>query len=316
MRKKATKKAAKKKAAATQKVPSHRTCGAMQVYQQQLETVVGFRKRQVAMEHAFRNRMRFAQALRTTPYEINVVVHVVYKVADDDISDAQIHSQIDILNKDFRAANPDRNKTPAVWRGLITDAMINFQLAKKDPGGSATTGITRTQTTVASFLADDSMKRASTGGVNAWDTTRYLNMWVVRLRGGLLGYAQFPGGPSSTDGVVILNSAFGSTGIAQPPFNLGRTASHEIGHFLNLRHIWGDTEDCSGGDFVDDTPNAELPNSGKPAFPSISCSNGPHGDMYMNYMDYVDDDSMYMFTRGQVERMHACLDGPRASLVS
>lgn len=316
MSKKAAKKAVAKKTAATQKVPSHRTCGAMQVYQQQLETVSGFRKRQVAMEHAFRNRLRFAAVQRTTPFKIKVVVHVVYKVEQDNISDAQIKSQIDILNKDFRATNPDRSKTPDVWKGLVTDAMITFELATKDPSGTATTGITRTQTTVASFSGDDSVKKTTTGGVKAWDTSRYLNIWVARLRGGLLGYAQFPGGPSATDGVVILNTAFGSKGIAQAPFNLGRTATHEIGHFLNLRHIWGDTEDCSGGDFVDDTPNAETPNANKPTFPSISCSNGPHGDMFMNYMDYVDDDTMYMFTRGQVERMHACLEGPRSSLVS
>ncbi len=115
---------------------------------------------------------------------------------------------------------------------------------------------------------------------------------------------------------VILNTAFGTAGSAGAPFNLGRTATHEIGHFLNLRHIWGDTPDCSGGDFVDDTPNAETPNYGKPAFPRVSCSNGPNGDMFMNYMDYTDDDSMYMFTPGQVARMHTTLDGPRKSLVS
>jgi hypothetical protein len=139
---------------------------------------------------------------------------------------------------------------------------------------------------------------------------------VCTLSGGLLGYAQFPGGPAATDGVVVRNTAFGTTGTAAPPFNGGRTATHEVGHYLNLRHIWGDTPDCSGSDFVDDTPNAEDANEGKPTFPRISCDNGPNGDMFMNYMDYTDDDSMFMFTPGQVARMHVTLNGVRSALVS
>jgi hypothetical protein len=114
--------------------------------------------------------------------------------------------------------------------------------------------------------------------------------------------------------VVIHNTAFGTRASATAPFKFGRTVTHEIGHWLNLRHIWGDTEDCSGSDFAADTPNAEGPNYGKPAFPHISCSNGPNGDMFMNYMDYVDDDSMFMFTPQQVARMHATLDGPREQI--
>jgi hypothetical protein len=116
--------------------------------------------------------------------------------------------------------------------------------------------------------------------------------------------------------VVILNAAFGTTGIATAPFNMGRTATHEVGHWLNLHHIWGDTEDCTGTDFVADTPNAQHPNFGKPVFPHVSCNNGPNGDMFMNYMDYVDDDSMVMFTAAQVVRMQATLEGPRAQLIA
>jgi hypothetical protein len=137
---------------------------------------------------------------------------------------------------------------------------------------------------------------------------------VCALGGGLLGYAQFPGGPKSTDGVVINYRAFGTMGTAQSPFNKGRTATHEVGHYFNLRHIWGDTEDCSGSDFVADTPNCAGPNFGKPAFPKVSCNNGPSGDMFMNYMDYVDDAAMFMFTPQQVARMRTALDGPRRSL--
>ena len=159
------------------------------------------------------------------------------------------------------------------------------------------------------------MKRANRGGSTAWPTDAYLNIWVCTLGGGLLGYAQFPGGPKATDGVVILNTAFGTEGTAAAPFNLGRTLTHEVGHWLNLRHIWGDTLDCSGGDRVPDTPNCEGPNTGKPKFPTVSCSNGPNGDMFMNYMDYIDDAAMFMFTAGQVSRMNACLAGPRKSFV-
>jgi hypothetical protein len=136
---------------------------------------------------------------------------------------------------------------------------------------------------------------------------------VCSLGNGLLGYAQFPGGPAATDGVVILNTAFGTIGTATAPFDLGRTATHEVGHWLNLNHIWGDTNDCSGTDRVEDTPNALLPNFGKPAFPHVTCNNGPIGDMFVNYMDYVDDDTMTMFTPGQVARMHATLSGHRST---
>ena len=142
-----------------------------------------------------------------------------------------------------------------------------------------------------------------------------MNIWVCNLADGLLGYAQFPGGPPETDGVVILNTAFGTTtGTATAPFNGGRTATHEVGHFLNLRHIWGDDFLCAASDLVADTPNAAGPNFGKPNFPHVSCNNGPNGDMFMNYMDYVDDDSMFMFTPQQVARMLATLEGPRSML--
>ena len=189
-----------------------------------------------------------------------------------------------------------------------------FALASKDPKGKPTTGITRTKTTQTSFDTDDSVKFSATGGVNSWPTDKYLNIWVCTLANGILGYAQFPGGPKKTDGVVILNTAFGTSGTASPPFNLGRTATHEVGHWLNLRHIWADTEDCSGTDFVADTPNAAGPNYGKPKFPHVTCNNGPSGDMFVNYMDYVDDAAMFMFTTQQVVRMQAALSGPRKKI--
>jgi hypothetical protein len=239
-------------------------------------------------------------------------VHVVFNKADENISVTQIRSQIAVLNRDYRATNPDRTNVPSVWGGLVADVRLHFALATKDPKGKPTTGITRRKTTRTSFGDDDTVKFTARGGMTTWPTTKYLNMWVCTLAGGLLGYAQFPGGPQRTDGVVILNTAFGTTGSVKAPFNLGRSATHEVGHWLNLRHIWGDTEDCSGSDLVADTPNAAGPNFGKPKSPSISCGNGPSGDMFVNYMDYVDDDAMMMFTTQQAVRMQAALDGARS----
>ena len=291
-----------------------RMCGAMQVHQWLLESEPAFRKNMVELERNIRSRLRTAMEECSIPYQISVVVHVVYQNASQNISKSQITSQIKVLNQDFRSKNPDRSKTPAVWKGLAIDPMIEFALATKDPTGKPTDGITRTATPQNGFEDDDKVKFDVSGGANVWPTDRYLNIWVCQLNGGLLGYAQFPGGPKKSDGVVILHSAFGTNGSARAPFNKGRTTTHEVGHFLNLRHIWGDTEDCSGSDLVADTPNAETPNYGKPTFPHISCSNGPQGDMFMNYMDYVDDDAMVMFTAGQVARMRATLEGPRKSL--
>jgi hypothetical protein len=225
-----------------------------------------------------------------------------------------VKSQIAVLNKDFRATNADKSKVPGVWKGFVADAKLKFALAKKDPDGTATTGITRTKTTRDSFGTSNAVKKTSQGGADAWPSDRYLNIWICNLGDGLLGYAQFPGGPAATDGVVILYSAFGTSGAVGPPFNLGRTATHEVGHWLNLRHIWGDRNDCGGTDFVPDTPNQQLPNTGKPTFPHVTCNNGPNGDMFMNYMDYVDDDTMFMFTPAQVVRMNATLAGARKKI--
>jgi hypothetical protein len=290
----------------------------MQVHNRLLEQHPQFRIAQAALESATRMRLTtaFLAAEPPTIVTIPVVVHVVYNTAAENISPAQIESQIASLNKDYSAKNPDKSKTPIVWAGLVSETRIQFALARIDPNGNLTNGITRTKTTKTSFGDDDTVKSAASGGATPWPSDKYLNLWVCTLGGGLLGYAQFPGGPPSTDGVVILNRAFGTTGTATDPFNLGRTATHEVGHWLNLRHIWGDTEDCTGTDFVDDTPNQQHPNFGKPTFPHVSCTNGPNGDMFMNYMDYVDDAAMVMFTAGQVVRMQATFAGPRATLVA
>jgi hypothetical protein len=296
--------------------PRQRTCGQMVVHELLAETVPEYREARLKAEEETRERIDSGRAMRVVGrlITIPVVVHVVHRTARENISDAQVKSQLDVLNRDFRAKNPDRSKVPDVWKGLVIDSKIQFELAKRDPSGKRTSGITRTATTVGAFGADNSVKFKRRGGVDAWPADRYLNMWVCNLGDGLLGYAQFPGGPARTDGVVILHTAFGTQGTARAPFNRGRTATHEVGHFLGLRHIWGDRNDCTGNDFVADTPPARQANTGKPKFPRITCNNGPSGDMFMNYMDYVDDAAMFMFTAGQVARMNATLDGPRRKL--
>ena len=250
---------------------------------------------------------------------IPVVVHVVYNNATENISDAQILSQIDVLNDDFRRNNADAVFTAAGFLGVAADTEIEFCLASVDPSGNPTTGITRTSTTKTSFSTDDKVKQTSQGGIDAWDRDSYLNLWVCDLSGGLLGYAQFPGGAASTDGVVCDYQYFGTIGTATAPFDLGRTATHEVGHWLNLRHIWGDDgTSCAGSDLVADTPNQADETYGCPSTTRISCSNGPNGDMYQNYMDYTDDACMNILTSGQKTRMQALFSpgGARASIAT
>jgi len=296
----------------------HRQCGAQQVNERLSELDPKLRDRQLRIEDDCRHSIEKGEAQRVWRklLTIQCVVHVVAKTDEENISDAQINSQIEVLNQDYRRKNADRSKVPDPWSSLAADPNIQFALAKKDPKGKATTGITRVQTTRDSFGTGDSVKTKAGGGTPPWPTDRYLNFWICNLGDGLLGYAQFPGGPAKTDGVVILFTAFGTKGAASEPFNLGRTATHEVGHWLNLRHIWGDTNDCSGSDQVSDTPRAQMPNYGKPDWPHISCNNGPSGDMFMNYMDYVDDAAMFMFTQGQAARMNATLAGPRKKLAA
>ena len=289
------------------KAPLRRSCGAMAAHMLLLEKYPAFRLNLMKLEGATAKRREARFNLAEAPIVVvNTVVHVVHSKAAENISDAQINSQIAVLNRDFRAANPDRTKTPAPWTGLVTDARISFNLVD----------VTRTSTTVTGFTSDDAVKSADSGGIGPVDTKTHLNLWVCPLTDGLLGYAQFPGGPPATDGVVINTAAFGTSGTATAPFNLGRTATHEVGHYFNLRHIWGDTPDCSGGDGVADTPNCEGPNYGSPAWPKISCNNGPAGDMFVNYMDYVDDAAMFMFTAQQVLRMRTALDTTRDGLAT
>ncbi|AIW84306.1 ulilysin [Bacillus mycoides] len=315
-----------------------RRCATIELHHKLLEESDQYKNARVEIERVtneFLNSPRLASSERPV-VKIPVVVHVLWNTEEQNISDEQVHSQIDVLNRDFRATNPDMADVPSAFKDSVSDARVEFFLATKDSNGDQTNGITRNHTTKQTFLANDnSVKSQSTGGVDAWPADKYLNLWVcpnILDEDGrsILGYAQFPGGSSETDGVVIACTCFGTMGTATEPYHLGRTATHEIGHWFNLYHIWGDDQEtsnvCNGTDRVDDTPNQGEPNFAsshkgtedrpKITFPHTSCGNGPNGDMFMNYMDYVTDDTMVMFTKGQVDRIDACLDGPRSSFLT
>lgn len=248
---------------------------------------------------------------------IPVVVHILYNSADQDISNAQVRSQIDVLNQDFRRLNSDTSQTPAVFRSLAADCFIQFELATADPQGYATTGIVRKKTNVNYFGADDGIKFANTGGDDAWNSDQYLNIWVGNLTGGLMGYSSLLGGAREKDGIVVRYTAFGTTGKLEAPYLKGRTATHEVGHWLGLKHIWGDM--YCGNDGIDDTPPQSYSTRGCPdGQVVISCDNGPNGNMYMDYMDLTNDACMNMFTIGQRAHMRSLFDegGPRHALLS
>jgi len=305
-----------------------RQCGTPALNRYLVATDPGYKSRRLSIQQ-FNRALRqgealqpgFTEGLRGESYNIPVVVHVVYHTPEQNISGAQIDSQIVVLNADFNDANADRVNLPSTFQPLVGNAHISFYRARRDPQGRPTDGVTRTQTSVTAFTQDGPggepdarMKSASRGGADAWPSDRYLNLWVCDLGTDLLGYAQFPGGPPATDGVVINFICFGTTGTARAPFNVGRNATHEIGHWLDCFHIWGDDGTlCSGTDHCDDTPNQAGPNHGTPTFPRISCNNGPNGDLFYNHMDYTGHANRIMFTKGQVARMHATLTGARAS---
>lgn len=289
-------------------VISERRCGTYEVFQQQLKNDPGLQKRMNDIE-AFTKKVQDNPSIGTLVngvMTIPVVVNVLYKTAAENISDAQINSQIAVLNEDFGNTNADRTKVPSYFTDEQTSVGIKFTLA----------GIVRKATNKKSWGTNDAMKKSSLGGINPTSPTTTLNMWACNLGQSLLGYAQFPGGSSSTDGVVILYSAFGSrakypSGTYVTNYDLGRTATHEVGHWVNLRHIWGDAN-C-GNDLVGDTPTSHTANYGCPAT-KAACVAG-QTEMTMNYMDYTDDRCMFMFTNGQKSRVDAifALGGARAS---
>jgi hypothetical protein len=291
---------------------AHRHCASEEVFQEQVKSNPALQQRRQEIEEFTERFMKNQQAGRLLPngiIEIPVVFNVIYRTATENISQAQLQSQIDVLNEDFSATNADYNNTPATFTGVRAgDTRIRFVLDQ----------VNRRSTTRTSWLANDAMKFAANGGIDAVSPTTKLNFWVVgRLVNSanqtLLGYAQFPGGPTATDGVVQGHNYTGRTGTLSAPFNRGRTGTHEVGHWLNLRHIWGDA--TCGSDLVGDTPTHNAPNFGCQPLGHRSTCTGTPIEMTMNYMDYSDDVCMYMFSAGQNSRMQAtfAVGGPRNS---
>lgn len=282
---------------------------------------------------------RWLAGMGNQVYQIKVVVHVLYADQDQNVPDSVIFNQIAIMNQDYRRLNPDSANTRTEFKPFAGDAGIEFVLADKDPQGNPTNGITRTQTSASFALTfqTNNVKHTADGGIDAWDTKHYLNIWVcdmsVPFLGPLiLGFAYPPnnlsnwpansGAADSTEeGVVIHFQAIGSNNpFVGPLANMvdrGRTATHEVGHFLGLRHIWGDG-DCTMDDGVDDTPDAD-DNAGQQCnFTKNTCTEavGPeYPDMIENFMDYAADSCMNMFTFGQIGIMRAVLEDPRSDLI-
>ncbi|MGK2862955.1 MAG: M43 family zinc metalloprotease [Chitinophagaceae bacterium] len=245
--------------------------------------------------------------------KIPVVVHILYNKAQENISDEKVYSQLKVLNERFRRLHADTVNTPQWYKSIAADCGIEFQLATSDPQQRGTRGITRKYTPVSQWNTDDKVKFSASAGTDAWDPESYLNIWVCNL-GSVAGYSGFPGGPPEKDGIVITYSVFGEN--KRGGYEMGKTAVHEVGHWLGLRHIWGDS--YCGDDWVSDTPKQGNFTSGCPSGIRLSCNNGTNGDMYMNYMDLTQDACTNLFTEGQKERMRIFFEagGARRSLLS
>ena len=251
-----------------------------------------------------------------------IVVHVVWYYEEENISDAQIQSQLDVLNEDFRMLNENFSDGPMPFQSLAADIEIEFCLASFDPDGNPTSGITRRETFIENIGGSDDLYYNDDGSIATWDPDSYINIWVCQMADDGLGFAYIPGtaDPPETDGIVIGHQYFGTTGTAANTefYNLGRTATHEMGHYFNLEHVWGPEDGgCNEDDFVSDTPPQFTESEGCFSFPAYDdCTGSGNGIMFNNYMDYSDDRCATMFTQGQKMRMLAALNGPRSSLLS
>lgn len=272
------------------------------------------------LEGAIKQMMEKSVSFGESVITIPVVVHVVYNTPQQNISDLQILSQIDVLNADYRLQNSDLNKIRPVFQGYEGDVRVEFCLAQRDPLGNPTTGITRTSTTITDWGCDDSVKFTANGGIDAWPCDQYLNIWVCNLNCAN-GYAYYPGIPDEYDGVVIHYYVFGTTGYVFSGAH-GRTTTHEIGHWLNLYHpfydgcLGNDPQTCEVlGDRVCDTPSDTITWD---CTTTNSCVDYPVDlpDQWENFMNYTEDSCRVMFTLGQIERMRAALYISRETILT
>ncbi len=249
---------------------------------------------------------------------IPVVVHIITQGAERGITDEQVHTQITALNRDFNRQNENLHIVHLDFQDRIANVGFNFCLATVDPAGNPVTGITR-RNTFEDFVAEPSNSwwhQSEEGGQDAWDTKKYLNIWVTQVPLGFAGFASNPGQTTpEADGVVIGPRFFGMCGLATPPFHLGRTGVHEVGHYFNLKHPFSLSNGCDGNDFVADVPQQLNPYEGSCATNEDNSSCGTR-DNASNFMNWSHGDCLAMFTKGQAIRMQAALIGARSGLLN
>jgi len=284
-------------------------CGTMELLEQKFKTDPALKLRFSARETQFQDRVRQRIASQKSSktnavVTVPVVFHIVLR-NQSTVTDAQIMAQLDTINKDYAGLNAGSARIPSYFKSLFGQSGIQFCLAQRTPNDEPTTGIVRYNTTQTSFdFTNNFVKHPAMGGADSWDTNSYLNIWVCSLENGTLGYATFPNdGAEDEQGVVIAyNSLPGGNATG---FNGGKTLTHEIGHYFNLHHIWGDDGgSCSGTDFVSDTPNqGNSTTSCRTGVVTDNCTPSAPGIMYQNFMDYTPDNCLLMFTVEQVTRM-------------
>ncbi len=317
-------------------VPAQRTCGTMEsdsivrANDPSMGTLEDF---EIALQQVINNLQHQRSMMMPPPYDIPMIVHVIHNGeavgSGLNLSQAQIYSQYDVLNEDYNNTNADGSLVPAAFQPLRGSLQMNFKKALRNPSGVtlAEPGINRINRNTNGWTAppySQTYMNSTIKPATIWDPTKYFNVWVTNLSGGLLGYAQFPpqptppitglpaAGAANTDGVVVLYTAFGRVGTLNAPYNKGRTLTHEAGHFFGLRHIWGDESACAQDDYVNDTPQQKDMNYGCPSYPQTTqaggrCLTSDPSSMFMNYMDYTDDACMYMFSQDQATRMEAVI---------
>jgi len=275
---------------------SQKKCATYDMVRQQMAADPAYSKKLIESEKGFANYKRQTELQqrggKPTAITIPVVVHVLYNTPEQNISDAQVQSQIDVLNEDYTATNSDYNNYDAGYSAVKGDAGIKFCLVQ----------VIHQATSHKSFPVSDGMKYTKRGGSDAVDPMHNLNIWVCNLGQNLLGYAYYPGVKPEIFGVACHYKAFGRGAQYNlyTEYNLGRTMTHEVGHCFGLAHIWGDR--TCGNDFVDDTPLHNEANFGCPGQGHLSTCTGTPLEMWMNYMDYTDDRCMYFLSDGQVAR--------------
>jgi hypothetical protein len=292
-------------------------CISQDVYNKQLKTNLEFKKNQELLEQETQQYLNNPDAKKSSAaaYIIPVVFHIIHTGGSGNISSAQVQDQIAILNKEFNRLQADTVLTPLAFKPLAAAFNVEFRLATKDPNGNCTNGINR----IYNSLSTCSVREDDVKALSYWPSNKYLNIWIVEsmhyagntgCNGG--GYATFPGGSANLDGINIRGDLISNIGTSASNTLWGnfkgRYLIHELGHWFNLRHIWGDA--FCGNDQVADTPPHYTSNSGCPNFPynpNNTCGGNANGEMFTNYMDYTEGNCLNMFTAGQVTRMTAAI---------